>query len=129
MVNVETPEDYDKFLKSIGDKCEQYRATGAVCPVEVAAGEGMKLSVSKGCVACHTTTGLRLVGPSWKDLWARDETTDKGSVKVDENYLRESILQPQAKVVTGYQPVMPTFAGQISDQEIDEIIAYIKSLK
>jgi cytochrome c oxidase subunit 2 len=129
MVYVESQEDYEKFLKSIGDKCEQFLATGKPCPGEVAAGEGMKLSVSKGCVACHTTTGARLVGPSWKELWARDESTDHGAVKVDENYIRESILQPQAKVVTGFQPVMPTFAGQISDPEIDELIAYIKSLK
>ncbi|MGD0674232.1 MAG: cytochrome c oxidase subunit II [Polyangiaceae bacterium] len=129
MVYVETQEAYDKFIKSIGDKCDQFRAEGKLCPVDVAAGEGQKLSVSKGCVACHTTTGARLVGPSWKEIFGREESTDKGAVNVDDNYIRESILQPQAKVVTGFQPVMPTFSGQISDQEIDEIIAYIKSLK
>jgi cytochrome c oxidase subunit 2 len=129
MLYVETPEDYEKFLKSIGDKCEQYRSEGKDCPAEVLAAEGHKLSVSKGCVACHTTTGARLVGPSWKDIFGKEEGTDKGAVKVDEAYLRESILQPQAKVVTGFQPVMPTFAGQISDAEIEEIIAYIKTLK
>jgi cytochrome c oxidase subunit 2 len=48
---------------------------------------------------------------------------------VDENYIRESILNPQAKIVTGFPPTMPTFQGQISDQEIDEIIAFIKSVK
>jgi cytochrome c oxidase subunit 2 len=50
-------------------------------------------------------------------------------VTVDEGYVRESILQPQAKIVTGFPPTMPSFSGQISDQEIDEVIAYIKSLK
>lgn len=129
MLYVETQEEYDKFVKSIGDKCDQYRAEGKLCPAEVAAGEGQKLSVSKGCVACHTTTGARLVGPSWKEIWGKEESTDKGAIKVDENYVRESILAPQAKVVTGFQPVMPTFSGQISDQEIDEIVSYIKSLK
>jgi cytochrome c oxidase subunit 2 len=129
MVYVDTEEDYEKFVKSIGDKCDQYRAEGKLCPVEVAAGEGQKLSVSKGCVACHTTSGVKLVGPTWKDLFDREESTDKGTVKADENYIRESILQPQAKIVTGFQPVMPTFSGQISDPEIDEIIAYIKTLK
>ncbi len=129
MLFVETPEDYDKFLKSIGDKCDQYRSEGKPCPAEVAAEEGQKLATSKGCIACHTTTGTRLVGPSWKDIWGKEESTDKGQVKIDENYLRESILDPQAKVVTGFQPVMPTFRGQISDQEVDEIIAYIRSLK
>jgi cytochrome c oxidase subunit 2 len=129
MVFVETPEDYEKFVKSIGDKCEEYRSTGKACPDSIAADGGQKLSISKGCVACHTTTGARLVGPSWKDIWGKDESTDKGQEKVNENYIRESILDPQAKVVTGFQPVMPTFRGQISDQEIDELIAYIKSLK
>jgi cytochrome c oxidase subunit 2 len=129
MVYVESQEDYEKFLKSIGDKCEQYRAENKPCPEEVLAAEGHKLSVSKGCVACHTTTGARLVGPSWKEIFGKDESTDKGPIMVDDAYLRESILAPQAKVVTGFQPVMPTFAGQISDPEINEIIAYIKSLK
>ncbi|MGA3121493.1 MAG: cytochrome c oxidase subunit II [Polyangiaceae bacterium] len=128
-VYVELQEDFDKFVKSIGDKCDAYRSEGKICPGEVAAAEGQKLSVSKGCVACHTTTGMRLVGPSWKDIWGKEESTDKGDVLVDENYIRESILAPQAKIVTGFQAVMPTFSGQISDPEIDELIAYIKSLK
>jgi cytochrome c oxidase subunit 2 len=129
MVYVETPEDYEKFVKSIGDKCDQYTAQGKECPADVAAEQGQKLSVSKGCVACHTTTGVALVGPSWKGIWGKDEATDKGAVKVDENYVRESVLDPQAKVVTGFQPVMPTFRGQITDQELAEVMAYIKSLK
>ena len=51
------------------------------------------------------------------------------AVVVDENYLRESILSPQAKIVLGYQPVMPTFQGVLKDKQIDALIAYIKSLK
>jgi cytochrome c oxidase subunit 2 len=50
-------------------------------------------------------------------------------VAVDENYIRESILDPQAKIVKGFGPVMPTFRGQISDAEIGEVTAYIESLK
>lgn len=129
VVYVETQEDYDKFLKSIGDKCDQYRSAGKGCPEDIAAAEGQKLYMSKGCVACHTVTGARLVGPSWKDIWGRKESTNVGPITVDENYVRESILSPQAKIVTGFQPVMPTFSGQISDPEIDELIAYMRSLK
>ena len=55
--------------------------------------------------------------------------TENGQVTVDENYVRESILDPQAKIVTGYQGVMPTFRGQMSDADLDELIAYISSLK
>jgi cytochrome c oxidase subunit 2 len=80
-------------------------------------------------VACHTTTGAAGVGPSWKGIWGKEESTNVGIVKVDENYIRESIIDPQAKIVTGFGPVMPTFRGQISDQELNEVIAYIESLK
>ena len=48
---------------------------------------------------------------------------------VDENYIRESVLQPNAKVVAGFTPQMPTFAGQINDEQMNALIAYIKSLK
>jgi cytochrome c oxidase subunit 2 len=129
MLYVETPEDYQKFLKSIGDPCDQYASTGKKCPAEVAAAQGAKLYQSKGCVACHTTTGARLVGPSWKGIWGKTEETDKGPMKVDAQYVRKSILDPNFRVVNGYQAVMPTFLGQISDNEIDEITDYIKSLK
>ena len=48
---------------------------------------------------------------------------------VDENYIRESVLEPQAKIVAGFQPVMPTYQGILKDRDIDALIAYIKSLK
>ena len=57
------------------------------------------------------------------------ENTNQGQVKVDDNYIRESITNPQAKIVSGYQPVMPTFKGLLSDEEITYIIEYIKTLK
>jgi len=129
MVYVESPEDFAKFMKSIGDACDQFLALGKTCPDDVASVQGQKLYATKGCVACHTTTGARLVGPTWKGIWGKTESTDKGQVRVDENYVRESVLDPQAKLVTGFPPTMPTFRGQISDAEIDEIIAFIKSLK
>jgi cytochrome c oxidase subunit 2 len=54
---------------------------------------------------------------------------DGSAVDVDENYVRESILQPNAKVVRGFQPVMPTFQGVLTDRQIDALIAYIRSLQ
>jgi cytochrome c oxidase subunit 2 len=53
---------------------------------------------------------------------------DGSTVTADENYIRESILNPQAKVVAGYAPIMPSFQGRISDEEMLTIMAYIKSL-
>jgi cytochrome c oxidase subunit II len=49
-------------------------------------------------------------------------------VTADENYVRESILQPAAKIVNGYKPIMPTFQGQISDEQLNALVAYVKSL-
>jgi cytochrome c oxidase subunit 2 len=57
------------------------------------------------------------------------QLTGGGQVTVDDNYLRESIMHPTAKVVSGYQPVMPTFQGQISEEDLLQLIAYIKTLK
>ncbi len=70
------------------------------------------------------------MGPSFKALFGKNESLQDGStLEVDENYLRESILIPQAKVVQGFAPVMPAFKGILKDEEIDALIAYIKSLK
>ena len=128
-VHVDTEEDFAKYLISIGDKCVAYTLKGQPCPDSVLVAQGQLLYSKKACVGCHTTTGAKLVGPSWKGIWGKSETTDHGGVTVNENYVRESILDPQAKIVAGFPPTMPSFRGQISDQEIDEIIAYIKSLK
>ncbi len=87
----------------------------------------------KGCNACHTINGQRLIGPSYKGLFGKTETvlTDgqERQLVVDEEYIRHSILEPQADVVKGYDPVMPPMKGQITDEEIDIIIEYIKTLK
>ena len=54
--------------------------------------------------------------------------SDGRQVMADENYVRESILDPRAKVVNGFQPVMPTYQGVIKDRQIDAVIAYLKTL-
>lgn len=91
---------------------------------------GEKLYVAKACNTCHSVDGSNKVGPSWKGIFGSSRALANGdSVKVDPNYLRESIVNPQAKVVKGYPPVMPAYAGLLSDREIDAIIEYIKSLK
>jgi len=91
---------------------------------------GKKLFVRKACITCHSVDGSRNVGPTFLGLYGRDEAmTDGVRVTVDENYIRESILNPQAKIVAGYEPVMPTYQGILKDRDIDAIIAYLKSLK
>jgi cytochrome c oxidase subunit II len=90
---------------------------------------GEELFKKNACGTCHTVTGAPLVGPSFKGLFGKNESfADGSSVSVDENYIRQSILQPQAKIVKGYEgKVMPAFV--LKDWKIDALIAYIKSVK
>jgi cytochrome c oxidase subunit 2 len=91
---------------------------------------GKKQYQQWGCVACHSLDGSKLAGPSFKGLFGREEELADGSkVKADENYIKESILNPTAKVVKGYAPVMPVFQGQLKDPQIESIIAFIKEQK
>ena len=91
---------------------------------------GKELYASKGCVACHSADGSAKVGPSFKGAFGHEvELVDGQKVTVDENYLRESIENSQAKVVKGYAPSMPLYKGTLTDQEVGSLIAYIKSLK
>jgi cytochrome c oxidase subunit II len=88
---------------------------------------GAELFQQLGCQSCHQEqAGAR--GPTIKGLFnSTVQLADGGTVVADEAYIRESILRPMAKVVHGYKPVMPTYEGQISEEGIAQIIAYIKS--
>jgi cytochrome c oxidase subunit 2 len=91
---------------------------------------GEKIYKEKGCNACHSVDGSTLVGPSFKGVFGHTvELADGSKVEADENYIRESILEPQAQIVKGFQPVMPSFKGILSDDEVTAVIAYIKTLK
>lgn len=91
---------------------------------------GQQLYRSKACVTCHTIDGSRLVGPSFKGRFGATEVMSDGQqLTIDENYIRESILNPRAKVVAGYDPVMPSYQGTLTAKQIDALIAYIKSLQ
>jgi len=89
---------------------------------------GQKLFTDLACVTCHRDdSGGR--GPSLKGLFGTTVRLQTGaSVKADENYLRESIMSPQAKIVEGYQPLMPTFQGLVSEEQLMQLLAYIKSI-
>lgn len=91
---------------------------------------GENLYSQRGCNACHSVDGSAGVGPTLKGIYGKTEELESGeTVKVDENYLKESIIVPEAKMVKGYQPVMPSFKGILSDDEITSLIEYIKTLK
>jgi cytochrome c oxidase subunit II len=88
---------------------------------------GQKIAQARGCVACHSSDGTPSTGPTFKGLYGKHEQLADGSaLPVDEAYVRESVLHPTAKIVKGFQPVMPTFA--LTDTEIDELTDYLKTL-
>lgn len=93
---------------------------------------GKDLFTKSNCNACHSLDGNRLVGPSFKGLFGRSEKLVGGAeAAVDEAYLRESILNPNAKVVDGFGPssAMPPYKGLLKDDQIDALIAFIKTVK
>lgn len=89
--------------------------------------QGKALATSKACFSCHTVDGSALVGPTWKGLFGKTETMANGSTAiVDEAYLKNFIRQPQARVVKGFTPMMPTIP--MTEDELTALVAFIKSL-
>jgi cytochrome c oxidase subunit 2 len=89
---------------------------------------GRQLFEQLGCSGCHDP-GSNIQAPSLEGLFGSQITLQTGqTVTADENYIRESILFPQRQVVAGYEAIMPTFEGRITEEQTLELIAYIKSL-
>jgi cytochrome c oxidase subunit 2 len=91
---------------------------------------GERLAAEKGCLKCHSVDGTEHIGPTWVDLYRRRERLTSGeTVVADEAYLTESMMRPQAKVVAGFQPVMPSYLGQLEAAEVAALVEYIKTLR
>ena len=98
-------------------------------PAASAASAGQRLFEQLGCVTCHRA-GAGQRGPELAGLLGKKVQLSTGqTVVADETYLRESIMSPTAKVVAGFQPIMPTFKGLVSEEGVIQLIAYIKSLE
>lgn len=113
--------DYDKWLE------EESQSGSLPLPKR-----GEKLFAVKACSSCHSNADASIkVGPSLFKKFGTVEHIEGGpDVTVDENYVRESILNPNAKIVNGFpHGVMPTFQGQLSETELNALIEYIKTLK
>jgi mono/diheme cytochrome c family protein len=89
--------------------------------------KGEALFKAKGCNACHSLDGTKVVGPTFQGLFGKKEKTNKGDVVVDEAYLVESILKPMEQVADGFPPAMPPLP--LTDEEVQQLIAYIKTIK
>jgi cytochrome c oxidase subunit 2 len=92
--------------------------------------EGRRVASEQGCLKCHSIDGTRHIGPTWTDLYGRDEKLATGkTVHADEAYLTKSMMDPSADVVAGYQNVMPTYQGKLSPPDAAAIVEFIKSLR
>jgi cytochrome c oxidase subunit 2 len=129
-VRVVSQAEFDQWL------ADQSVSIANLSPVE----RGEQWATDFGCISCHSTDGTDLAGPTWQGVFGSEEALEGGgSVTVDEDYLRRSILMPGEQIVAGYQNVMPaTFEQQFAEREaelaeigvevdiVDELIAYIR---
>jgi cytochrome c oxidase subunit 2 len=115
-VIVMEPREFDNWLSG---------NIGSMTP----AAAGQQLYQTLGCASCHGANGEGGRGPTLAGAFGKTTPLQSGeSVRVDEGYIRESILNPQAKLVVGFGPIMPTFQGQVSEDQVVQLVAYIKSL-
>lgn len=116
-VIVMEPREFDNWLSG---------NTGATTP----AAAGQQLYTTLGCASCHGANGEGGRGPVLAGVFGQQTRLTTGqSVLADEAYMRESVVNPQAKLVEGFGPIMPTFQGQVSEDQLVQLIAFIKSLR
>jgi cytochrome c oxidase subunit II len=125
-VKVLPKEEFDAWLND---------TTTAVAVAETEASpdqQGLAVLKKYACTSCHSLDGSKLVGPTYKGVWGETQTVvtnrQKREVTVDAAYIRKSILDPDADVVEGYNPGLMRPYDNITDQEIDQIIEYLKTL-
>ena len=116
------PEDYERWLEGAGDEQE----SGGDDMVS----RGRDAAARYGCLGCHTTTGQDHIGPTWRGLYGSyEELADGERILVDEDYLTESMMEPEARRVAGFETVMPTYRGVLPQPEVAAIVELIKSLE
>jgi len=120
-VIVTSQADYDAWIKT-----QAAAAAALIAQGGPAAGQAMV--AQNGCGACHSLDGSKGTGPTWRGLFSsKVKLSDGTTVTADEAYLTESIADPAAKVVQGFQPIMPKFS--LTDAQIKDIVSYIETLK
>ncbi len=117
-VKVVSREEYENFLVT-----DPYKGLSSL--------EIGQSIYGKQCIACHSLTDQKVVGPGFLGVFGRQRELESGEVvTADENYIRESILNPNAKIVKGYpRGVMVTYAGQLSEEQIMGLIDFLKTVK
>jgi cytochrome c oxidase subunit 2 len=121
-VVVHTKDDFKKWLQDASIWVDK------MSPIDA----GFNFYKTRGCQSCHSIDGTANIGPTFKDLYNNPSIpiTGQGTIKADENYIRESLLYPQAKVHQGFGPPspMPSFLGALNDEDIGAIIAWMRTI-
>jgi cytochrome c oxidase subunit 2 len=95
--------------------------------------EGLSILQSQGCNACHSTDGSKIIGPSYLNLYGKEQIIIRDGkevkVTVNEDYIKKAILDPNSEIVKGYpKGLMQSYEGSLKDEDIGKIIDYLKSL-
>ncbi len=132
-VVVMEPSQYQAWLQATrpagqSEVIPQHQGAGGEQQPQTMAQAGAQFFQNFGCSSCHVMQGQG-TGPSLVGLFGKQVQLENGDVVVaDEQYIRRSILDPQAQIVKGYPPIMPTFAGQINEDELMRLVEYIRNL-
>lgn len=119
-VIIENQPEYDRYVETLLRRPDRFHTD---------AEWGADLFVRNQCNTCHSLNGAASTGPTFQNLFGRVEHFQDGSsLTVDDNYIRESILTPMARVVRGYNPVMPSFRGTLREQQINALLQYIRTV-
>lgn len=128
-VSVMPQKDFDDWYAKMADTTGQ-----AALAMATPGLKGKQLLQSNGCIACHSVDGSKLIGPSFKGVYGHKVTVltnDKErEITADDEYIKTSIYEPNADIVKGYtKGMMISYKEQLSDEEVGEIIEYLKTLK
>ncbi len=137
-VDVMSQKDFDAWYS--GGKEEERKAAapaakaGPAKEEESLVHEGAELFQTKGCSGCHTNDGTPKIGPTFKGLFGKKETVihsngQERQITVDEAFIRQTLFHPEIDRVKGFPPIMPSQQGNLTDDQVNAIIAYIKTLK
>jgi cytochrome c oxidase subunit 2 len=131
-VNVISGDKFENWYEEEGEKVEESVFSDSSGVIKGIGKGGEKLIQVHGCVACHSSDGSEMIGPSFKGLFGAERIVNTEGksriIQVDEEYLRNSILNPNLDIVEGYENLMPPQDEQFSEQELVAIIQYLKEL-
>ncbi len=118
-LKVVSEAEYDRW---VNDTSDDFRKS-LTSPSDI----GKVLYTQKGCNACHSLDGTKIVGPTWLNLYNSKVKLASGKeVEADDNYIKTSILEPAKELHDGFANLMPSYAGQLSDEDISAMIAFIR---